>query len=264
MHWIIGDIHGMLRPLEAILEGITRADNHATLIFVGDYINRGSESKQVIDLLLTLNNARFIRGNHDDIFDQILHDKCYADDATEGNRLAAFQWFLQHGLDNTLCSYGADLAELEFIARKSSAQRLESTLECVPSTHRQFIRNLIPIVHGPTFFVAHGKWDPAESIPLPTQLTNDRGLRRRLLWDRFTLGEITTQKNWASMGYFGHTPVDNYAPLLKGEDLLPIRGPKLMLLDTAVALYAHGRLSAVCHEEQRILQTDRAGKLITE
>ena len=62
----------MLKPLEGLLKGIERADPDARLFFVGDYVNRGLESKGVIDLVLTLKNARFIRGNHDDIFDQVL------------------------------------------------------------------------------------------------------------------------------------------------------------------------------------------------
>ena len=72
MRWIIGDVHGMLKPLEAIVNEIHRTDPRAWLYFVGDYVNRGPESRGVVDLLLTLQNAKFIRGNHDDLLDQIL------------------------------------------------------------------------------------------------------------------------------------------------------------------------------------------------
>src|SRR2546425_7853764 len=113
MRWIIGDIHGMLRPLEALLDLIRISDQSPRLLFVGDYVNRGPDSKRVIDLLITLQKSRFIRGNHDDIFDQVLHDRCYAPNASENNRIAAFQWFMQHGLDETLLSYGIDWAELD-------------------------------------------------------------------------------------------------------------------------------------------------------
>ena len=68
MNWVIGDIHGMLRPLRALVDRVRRADPGAALLFVGDYINRGPDSKGVIDFLLALDGARFCRGNHDDIF----------------------------------------------------------------------------------------------------------------------------------------------------------------------------------------------------
>src|SRR5687768_11052256 len=120
MHWIIGDIHGMFRPLETILRPIPRLDPDAHLIFVGDYVNRGLDSRKVIELLLTLKNATFLRGNHDDIFDEILHSQSYCENDSQGNPLAAFQWFMQHGLDATLMSYGVDLFELDQLARNPS------------------------------------------------------------------------------------------------------------------------------------------------
>jgi serine/threonine protein phosphatase 1 len=265
MHWIVGDIHGMLLPLTALLNAVQRVDTDPTFYFAGDYINRGSESRRVVDLLLSLRNAHFVRGNHDDLFDQILNGSCYADNASNGNRLKAFSWFMGQGLANTLCSYGADLAELEFVARKSLLNRLDRVIDCVPSSHRNFFRNLLPIAEGPGFFVAHGKWDPADSDEtefISRYLAVNRGARNRLIWGRFTMEEITARKAWSKIGYFGHTPVDQYPSLLKGDEVRPIHNDKLILLDTAAALYPHGRLSAICHEEQLLIQADRSGKLI--
>src|SRR5437660_1771074 len=114
MRWLIGDVHGMVRPLETILRRIESVDSESVLYFVGDYVNRGRHTRQVIDLLLDLDNARFIRGNHDDVVDQILHGAAYAENDSRGDRFAAFQWFLEHGLYETLQSYGA---EAEQVAR---------------------------------------------------------------------------------------------------------------------------------------------------
>lgn len=66
---VIGDIHGGLRALHQIIE---RADvsKDDTLIFLGDYVDGWSQSPQVIDFLLDLNqnqNCIFIRGNHDEL-----------------------------------------------------------------------------------------------------------------------------------------------------------------------------------------------------
>lgn len=66
---VIGDIHGGLRALHQVIEraNVTQDD---TLIFLGDYVDGWSESPQVIDFLMDLNqkqNCIFIRGNHDEL-----------------------------------------------------------------------------------------------------------------------------------------------------------------------------------------------------
>src|SRR6185295_9952087 len=108
MRWIIGDIHGMRDPLARLLDEVTRVDAAARFYFVGDYINRGPDSKGVIDLLLSLSGAKFARGNHDDVFDHVLNDSYYATNAAMGQRMTAFGWFMEFGLDQTFSSYGVD------------------------------------------------------------------------------------------------------------------------------------------------------------
>src|SRR5437868_265246 len=142
MRWIIGDIHGMLRPLTTLLDAVRRRDAQPQLLFVGDYVNRGPDSRGVIELLLSLSNARFVRGNHDDIFDQVLHGQAYAENATRGDRLAAFQWFMKYGLDSTFISYGLDYAQLQRAAEDPTEQRLEAIVQHVPPRHGAFIRDL--------------------------------------------------------------------------------------------------------------------------
>ena len=66
---VIGDIHGGLRALHQIMERANVVEND-TLIFLGDYVDGWSESPQVIDFLIQLNqkhNCIFIRGNHDEL-----------------------------------------------------------------------------------------------------------------------------------------------------------------------------------------------------
>ena len=65
----IGDIHGESKTLKDLLALIEPSKNDL-LVFLGDYINRGSDSKGVIDTLLALKtttNCRFIMGNHDEM-----------------------------------------------------------------------------------------------------------------------------------------------------------------------------------------------------
>jgi len=267
MRWIIGDIHGMLRPLARLIDAVCRADSRPRFYFVGDYVNRGPDSRGIIDLLLALNHAQFIRGNHDDIFDQIINDICYAPNASEGSRPLAFQWFTQHGLDKTLVSYGADPDEVIWLAEKPSLARLLAMLTCIPEAHRAFIRNLPPVIEEDDLFIAHGHWDvheQTESPCLELRLAEDRRRRYSLLWERYELAEITEKKAWRRIGYFGHTPVENYPELLPDGSLTPIIADKMVLVDTACAVSRLGRLTAYCHEERRWIQVDRSGQVMPE
>ena len=102
MRWVIGDVHGMRAALESLLGEISKRDRSPRFLFTGDYVNRGPDSRGVIDLLLSLSGAAFVRGNHDDILDIILHGEGYCDHPTGIDAVGAFRWFMQHGLGETL------------------------------------------------------------------------------------------------------------------------------------------------------------------
>jgi hypothetical protein len=268
MRWIIGDVHGMLAPLQRLLDEVGKIDAQAQFYFVGDYINRGPDSKGVIDLLLSLTGAKFVRGNHDDIFDQVLNSTSYAGNAANGDRMVAFQWFLEHGLDTTFQSYGVDYAMLESCQKRPSSEKLNSIVSAVPESHRRFIRELPPVIEETDLFIAHAKWDPYETDSLPNmfkQLEKNAVWRHKLLWGRYSEEEIGHAKAWKRTGYFGHTPVFAYAASqTTGEVLmLPIAGNRLVLLDTGVALSAAGRLTAFCADNRTFVQVDHFAKTVS-
>lgn len=263
MRWIIGDIHGMLRPLEALVRAIDRVDSDRQIMCVGDYVNRGPDSKGVVELLMSLPDVHTIRGNHDDIFSQVLSGQTYAGDAMDGARIASFKWFLQHGLDKTFESYGIKKSELDRVLQNPTDKALDLLVEPVPANHRDFFRNLPVVLETDDMFVAHAKWDiytPTLKPPLREALAAKEMVRYNLLWGRYQPHEVDNDKAWERTGYFGHTPVDVYRD---GEVLLPVVGPKIVLLDTAAALVERGRLTAVCHESGSYLQADRSGKMVT-
>ena len=262
MRWIIGDIHGMLRPLEKLLAAVERKDPLRQLLFLGDFVNRGPDSKGVIDLLLSLKDARFVRGNHDDVFDHVLHNLSYGGEPGEDYRQACFKWFMQHGLDKTFMSYGVSDGELKGVLRRTSPAALDDLAGQVPAAHRNFIRNLPPVIDSADIFVAHAKWDIHTSTDKPSiadRLAGSARLRYPLLWGRYRLDEIEAEKSWSKTGYFGHTPVDSY---IDSADLLPVAGPRIVLLDTAAALVPHGRLTAYCHESGTFIQVDQQGRVV--
>ncbi len=136
----IGDIHGCLAALEALLTEIKPSADDV-VVTVGDYVDRGPDSKGVIDRLLLLETeCRLVplRGNHEEMMLEVL----------EG-RMPPFQW-LNFGGVETMESYG-------FIG----------DLNCVPKAHRDFLSRLSTFYETDTHFVVHANYDP--ELPLDEQ-----------------------------------------------------------------------------------------------
>jgi serine/threonine protein phosphatase 1 len=107
----IGDIHGCARELETLLRGLPLVPGD-TVAFVGDYLDRGPDSRPVVDLLLELRaqvglRSVFLRGNHEDMCLGFLGRRGHHGDVWIANGGAA-----------TLRSYGLDarLPEVEIAA----------------------------------------------------------------------------------------------------------------------------------------------------
>ena len=106
VHYGVGDIHGMRGLLDNLL-GLIEVDasasnERATVVFLGDLVNRGPSSRQVLERLIAGPQRRgdrwiTLRGNHD----QLLLD------AVAGKSEAAFRQLMQKGGAETLASYGA-------------------------------------------------------------------------------------------------------------------------------------------------------------
>jgi serine/threonine protein phosphatase 1 len=62
--YVMTDIHGRLEPLKALLAQIPEG---AKIVFLGDYVDRGSESREVVALVRSLPNTVCLRGNHEDM-----------------------------------------------------------------------------------------------------------------------------------------------------------------------------------------------------
>jgi len=68
--WVIPDIHGYSRTLQALIEEQIKPTRNDIIFFLGDYIDRGPDSKGVIDYIINLKeknfNIRTLKGNHED------------------------------------------------------------------------------------------------------------------------------------------------------------------------------------------------------
>ncbi|HLL90429.1 MAG TPA: metallophosphoesterase, partial [Tepidisphaeraceae bacterium] len=250
MRWVIGDVHGMLGPLEALLAAVDRADPDRRLLFAGDYVNRGPDSRGVLDLLVALDRARFVRGNHDDILDLIVNGSGRVPQLINDPGVAV-QWFFDQGLVPTLESYGADYFGIESVAARPSHAGIRHVTDGIPTAHRSFLHELPLVLEEDDLFVCHASWaidEPDDHVA--AKVGADESLKRIVLWNRFADAEVAAVKRWRRTGYFGHTPVTNYLPDT-ATDLVPVTGPNVVLVDTAAALGPAGRLTAWCHEEDR-------------
>jgi serine/threonine protein phosphatase 1 len=150
----IGDIHGCSIALRKLCEFVQlRSDD--VIITLGDYPDRGPDSKGVIDVLLDL-NQRYklvpLRGNHDIMML----------DARDGG--VAYQSWMNVGGDSTLASY----------ARNDE----EGSLADVPKSHWEFLeKRLLPYYETKSHFFVHGSVYP--DLPLDDQPDY------MLYWERF-------------------------------------------------------------------------------
>ena len=261
MHWVIGDIHGMLRPLRVLLDVLDRRDPTATLVFAGDYVNRGPESRGVVRLLLSLDRAHFCRGNHDDVMTLLLTGGMWVPEPPDPDPARTLGLFLDEGLDATLRSYGMAQDEVRDGAADPEAlvRRLR---ELVPEPHAAFFEALVPAYEADDFFVAHAYWPPAEPAEdLVGRLIAEPRLKRQLVWERFATSDLTADKAWGKTGHFGHTPVRAYPAAIHQNRGLPLVGEQIVLLDTGCCL-PDGRLTAVCPETGDVVQVHRTGELL--
>ena len=154
----IGDIHGESDRLEHLLEQITPTQNDQ-LVFLGDYIDRGLNSRRVIEHLIALSRQYpqtiFLRGNHEQMLLEARVEVGADDYAVTSNgnfmRLyrAALTLWLVNGGEATLRSYGVtDLARL-------------------PKAHVEFIKATRLFWQSGIFLFVHAGADP--DTPLPDQ-----------------------------------------------------------------------------------------------
>jgi serine/threonine protein phosphatase 1 len=169
----IGDIHGCLKSIEALWQTIS-VYRDAKFVFVGDYIDRGPDSKGVIDFLIKIQSERncvFLRGNHE----QMLLDAI--------DRKSMDHW-IRNGGDATLSSYGSQL-----------------NIQNIPPSHLNFIRNTKIYLDTEDYFFSHAGAPPDMEIE---KSKNTPELQDYFLWGRDHLNALSTP--WEKTVVFGHTP----------------------------------------------------------
>jgi len=189
----IGDIHGHRLKLETLLDTIQPTSDDQ-LVFLGDYVDRGPDSRGVIDKLLSFQeefpHTVFLRGNHEQLLLDALIEKGIRTGPTLRDLSAWYrqtakgtdvQLFIANGGDKTMDSY-----------------RWEWNL---PSGHIAFLEGSMPWWRYAEFLFVHAGCLNVEPEELDPWV---------LLWSRFcgpgTDGEIQV---------VGHTPLENEYPKLE-------------------------------------------------
>jgi serine/threonine protein phosphatase 1 len=178
-------------------------------VFLGDYIDRGPASSQVIDMLIDRGQRHetiFLKGNHEVMLFDLLGGP------------EIFPTFKQYGGIQTLLSYG--LAPSVNPDREEQLALVEALAQKIPNRHRDFFSNLRSKFVCGDFLFVHAGVKPG--IPLPRQKEED------LLWIRDEF--LSSDKDFGKFIVHGHTPVSK-------PDIRPNR----INIDTGV--YATGILT---------------------
>ncbi|HEV2080945.1 MAG TPA: metallophosphoesterase [Brevundimonas sp.] len=192
--WAIGDVHGCLDLLDGLLQAIIGDadvdDRPRTLIFLGDYVDRGPDSRGVVDRLIQIADmpdvdARFIRGNHEDKMHEFL------DDPSVGAT------WCEYGGDAALASYGLQPPAMRHRREGWVALSADLSHKLGPRG-RRFLEQLEPSVTLGGYFFCHAGALPG--VPLDQQAERD------LMWIRGRF--LNDDQAFDRVVVHGHTPTD--------------------------------------------------------
>lgn len=216
--YAVGDVHGrfdLLQKLIALIEADRNERNdieHCTVVFLGDYVDRGFQSNDVIEWLATvdLNWAKVVtlRGNHEAMLLDFLRDP------------AANEAWLHFGGMAVLASYSVRLRENE-VGDYDVVRAASELEEAMPNAHLEFLKEL-PLFHRlDDYFFVHAGLRPG--IEVKEQDEQDLMFIRQDYTD--------SGHDFGFRVVHGHTGVQN-----------PVNEHARVAVDTTA--YATGRLTA--------------------
>ena len=109
--WVIPDIHGCLLTLRSLIEEMIALRKDDTLIFLGDIIDRGPDSKGVIDYIMKLSDngikTHVLKGNHEDYMARVYRDEQEKTGLRKmfGVKSATFKDWMLYGGEETMKSF---------------------------------------------------------------------------------------------------------------------------------------------------------------
>lgn len=238
----IGDIHGHLKPLCDLLERV-RPNIGAgdTVVFLGDYIDRGPDTRRCIDEILDFTatvpaQVVCLRGNHEDWFLRALDDHCH------------HAWWLGMEADATIRSYSpeaadamraASRADLPGVYAGTAALPYAQFFDLLPAAHRQFFSSLVRWHETAECLCAHAGVDPAATAFDPEA--------RALVWGARGFPDEYAGDRPVVYGHMNNAHVD--------DDDWP--HPRVVGTTFGLDTIAHGVLTAIRLPGPYILQSAR-------
>jgi serine/threonine protein phosphatase 1 len=216
--YAVGDIHGRADLLRRLLDNIVkdkaRSASRAVLVFLGDYIDRGLDSRGVIERLLSPPSGfdvHFLRGNHDQTLLDFLADP------------RIFRQWREFGASETFLSYR--VLPPRFNDDASLIKARDDLAAALPPRHLDFLRRLKLSLTIGDYFFAHAGARPG--LPLNEQSAQD------LLWIRDEF--LYSSADFGATIVHGHTPSNQ-----------PVRKANRIGIDTGA--YITGQLTAAVLE----------------
>jgi serine/threonine protein phosphatase 1 len=222
--YAIGDVHGRADLLSQLLAAIdadvaSYQPTRAVEVLLGDYIDRGPQSREVLDILVARSERRqmvCLKGNHETYIPDFLRNPTILE-----------QWRHFGGLE-TLMSYGVPPS---INADEQQQREIAVAFDrALPESHRRFLADLRASFTCGDYFFAHAGVRPG--IPLSQQHEQD------LLWIREDF--LLHEESFGKIVIHGHTPVAE-------PDIRPNR----INIDTGA--YATGRLTCLVLEGQDMM-----------
>jgi serine/threonine protein phosphatase 1 len=212
----VGDIHGCLLSLKKLIEevGLEPEDQ---LVFLGDMMDRGSQTRGVIEFVMKLRkryNCHFLMGNH---------EKMFLDYLENGNA----KWWFENGGRATLKSYGC-----------------KKGLD-LPREHVNFLKGFHYFLETENFVFVHGGLDPEMNVSNNFKFY----LPEEFCWLQRHMSQEFVERNeykWEKTVVCAHTTVKE-----------PLILKRLIGIDTGCVYKDNpllGRLTAVVLPERRIVQ----------
>jgi serine/threonine protein phosphatase 1 len=215
--YAIGDIHGRLDLLNELLvlikADIPRRDaTHTLIVFLGDLIDRGPDSRGVVERAMELQakgwKARFLMGNHEEVF-----LRAYKGD------LRAFRMLLRIGGKETLLSYGVGLDDYLNLETDDLCTLFQQR---VPGEHVRFLSSFEDSIEVGDYLFVHAGIRPGVTI------RQQSGADMRWIRDEF----LRHREDHGKLVVHGHS--------VSGD--IDVRANRIGI-DTGA--YASGRLTAI-------------------
>lgn len=191
--YAVGDIHGRLDLLEALhgqilADATKRAARQRVLLYLGDLVSRGPDSRAVVDRVLAWLPAGFTRvtlkGNHEDLLLR-----------THAGEFEAARHWLDYGGIEAMGSYGVKVEETQTRDETGIGELCQRFAGALPAAHLDFFRELRLSHRAGGYFFVHGGVRPG--VPLEAQNPRD------LIWIRKTF--LNSETDHGAVVVHGHS-----------------------------------------------------------